>query len=207
MLNQTPGISVLPGILPKIIPGLTLGLGAVNPLLGVAAAVLPEILKAVVGDKGGTVAGAVTEAVEQITQTKNPEEARNKLNADPSAVAALQLKLAEIAADHEEKRQQAQLALLKEQNEQETTPSKLISAKSSASTNTSITRTGLLSSMKSSRHSGNSVHCPRSASSTKRLINSPAESRENHNSSTAFSHSQGHSRRLGHVPTTSALPL
>ena len=120
MLNQTPGISVLPGILPKIIPGLTLGLGAVNPLVGVAAAVLPEILKAVVGDKGGTVAGAVTQAVEQITQTQNPEEARNKLNADPSAVAALQLKLAEIAADQEEKRQQAQLALLKEQNEQET---------------------------------------------------------------------------------------
>ena len=56
---------------------------------------------------------------------------------------------------------------------------KLISAKSSASTNTSITRTGLLSSMKSSRiFLGNSVHCPRSASSMKRLINSPGESRE-----------------------------
>src|ERR1700676_737839 len=75
------------------------------------------------------------------------------------------------------------------------TPSKLISAKSSASTNTSITRTGLLSSMKSSRHSGNRVHCPRSASSTKRLINFPIESRENHNSTTAFSHSQGQKRK------------
>src|ERR1700749_3499022 len=75
------------------------------------------------------------------------------------------------------------------------TPSKLISARSSVSTNTSITRTGLLSSIKSSRHSGNSVHCPRSASSTKRLIHSPrAESWENHTSSTAFSHSQGHFR-------------
>jgi hypothetical protein len=39
---------------------------------------------------------------------------------------------------------------------------------------------GLLSSMKSSRHSGNSVHCPRSASSMKRLIYSPIESREDH---------------------------
>ena len=55
------------------------------------------------------------------------------------------------------------------------TPSNPISAKSSASTNTSMTRTGLLSSMKSSRHSGNSVHCQRSASSTKRLIYSPGE--------------------------------
>src|ERR1700730_17345406 len=86
------------------------------------------------------------------------------------------------------------------------TPSKLISAKSSASTNTSITRTGLLSSMKSSRHSGNSVHCPRSACSTKRLINSPIESRENHNSSTAFSHSQGQFRKSALVTARSALP-
>ena len=86
------------------------------------------------------------------------------------------------------------------------TPSKLISAKSSASTNTSITRTGLLSSMKSSRHSGNSVHCPRSASSTKRLINSPTESRENHNSSTAFSHSQGQTRTLRLSGRMSVLP-
>src|ERR1700726_4960455 len=86
------------------------------------------------------------------------------------------------------------------------TPSKLISAKSSASTNTAITRTGLLSSMKSSRHSGNSVHCPRSASSTKRLINSPIESRENHNSSTAFSHSQGQNRKSDGAPLTSGLP-
>src|SRR6201987_5038434 len=70
------------------------------------------------------------------------------------------------------------------------TPSKLISAKSSTSTNASITRTGLLSSMKSSRHSGNTVHCPRSASSTKRPINFSQESPENHNSGTAFSHSQ-----------------
>src|SRR3954471_20092023 len=59
------------------------------------------------------------------------------------------------------------------------TPSNLISAKSSASTNTSITRTGLLSLMKSSRHSGNSVHCPRSASSTKRPMNVSQQSPEN----------------------------
>ena len=51
--------------------------------------------------------------------------------------------------------------------------SKPISAKSSVSTNTSITRTGLLSPMKSSRHSGSSVDCPRSACSTKRLISFP----------------------------------
>src|SRR5262245_51917775 len=40
----------------------------------------------------------------------------------------------------------------------------------------SITRTGLLSSTQSSRLSGNSVDCARSAPATKRFINSPAES-------------------------------
>jgi hypothetical protein len=110
---------VIPHLIPTVIPHLALGVGAVNPLIALAAGVLPDILKAVVSDKAGTVAGSVTQAVAQITQTTNPEEAREKLRADPAAVAALQVKLAEIAADHEEKRQQAQLALLREQNEQE----------------------------------------------------------------------------------------
>src|SRR5262249_33220247 len=82
-----------------------------------AGFVLPEIVKVVAGDKARTV--DVTNAISQVTQTQDPEEARKKLNADPAAISALQLKLAEIAADQEEKRQQAQLALLKEQNEQE----------------------------------------------------------------------------------------
>ena len=107
---------LIPNLIP-IIPSLALGVGVMNPLIALAGVVLPDILKAVVSDKAGTVAGAVTQAVAQITQTQNPEEARNKLNADPAAVAALQLKLTEIAAAQEEKRQQAQLAQLKEQNE------------------------------------------------------------------------------------------
>jgi lysozyme family protein len=90
-----------------------------SPLIAVAVGVLPEILKAFVGDKAGTVAGAVSQAVAQVAQTTDPARAREKLNADPEAVAELQFKLAEIAAAQDEKRQQAQLALLKEQNEQE----------------------------------------------------------------------------------------
>jgi hypothetical protein len=51
---------------------------------------------------------------------------------------------------------------------------------SSSSTNTSITRTGLSSSIQSSRHSGNNVDCPRSTPSTKRFIaTSPRKSRQN----------------------------
>ena len=52
----------------------------------------------------------------------------------------------------------------------------LYSARSSASTNTSITRTALLSSTQSSRHSGNSDACARSAPATKPFINAPADS-------------------------------
>jgi lysozyme family protein/peptidoglycan hydrolase-like protein with peptidoglycan-binding domain len=109
---------VLPN-LGNLFPNLITGVATMNPLIALAVGILPEILKAVVGDKAGTVAGAVSQAVAQIAHTTDPEKARETLNADPAAVAALQLKLAEIAAAQDEKRQQAQLALLKEQNEQE----------------------------------------------------------------------------------------
>src|SRR6266852_1563139 len=52
------------------------------------------------------------------------------------------------------------------------TPLNPSSARSSSSTKTSITRTGLSSPIQSSRLSGNSVLCPRSAPSTKRFIRS-----------------------------------
>jgi lysozyme family protein/peptidoglycan hydrolase-like protein with peptidoglycan-binding domain len=113
--------TIIPNLIPKIIPKIVAGVGTMNPLIALAVTVLPDILKAVVSDKAGTVAGDVTQAVAQVTQTQNPDEAAKKLNADPAAVAALQLKLAEIAAAQEEKRQQAQLAQLKEQNEAQLT--------------------------------------------------------------------------------------
>jgi putative chitinase len=100
-------------------PNLGLGAGTMNPLIAIAASVLPDIIKTIAGDRAGTVSGAVTNAVTEITRTQNPQEASNKLAADPAAKAALQLKLAEIAADQEEKRQQAQLAVLKAQYEDE----------------------------------------------------------------------------------------
>src|SRR4029077_5993209 len=52
-------------------------------------------------------------------------------------------------------------------------PSNRTLDKSSLSTKASITRTGLSSSIQSSRHSGNSVACPRSVPSTKRFIRFP----------------------------------
>src|ERR1700737_131263 len=60
------------------------------------------------------------------------------------------------------------------------TPQNRSSARSSPPTKSSITRTGLSSQIQSSRHSGNSVLCPRSTPSTKRLISFSRESvREN----------------------------
>src|ERR1700704_7011981 len=75
------------------------------------------------------------------------------------------------------------------------TPQNRSPARSSPPTKTSITRTGLSSQIQSSRHSGNSVFCPRSIPSTKRFIRSLRKSRRNHTaritSTRAFLHSQG----------------
>lgn len=101
------------------IPIPPIGIGAMNPFVLIAARVFPEILKAVVGDKAGTITGALTKVITDVTQTKTPEEARDKLNADPEAVAKLQLELAKIANDYELARRKAELDLIKEQNEQE----------------------------------------------------------------------------------------
>src|SRR3954471_18489416 len=80
-------------------------------------------------------------------------------------------------------------------------PSNPSLARSSASTNASTARTGLLSLIQSSRHSGNKVDCPRSAPTRKRFIRSSRKSRENLipriKSSDAFLRSQGHSRPSG----------
>src|SRR5215813_5248650 len=72
------------------------------------------------------------------------------------------------------------------------TPSKPSSATFSASTKASITRTGLLSSTQSSRLSGNSVDCARSAPATKRFINFPPRIIRRILAAPAFSHTQGH---------------
>src|SRR5258708_37495994 len=66
-------------------------------------------------------------------------------------------------------------------------PSKPRLARSSESTKQSITRTDLLSSTHSSRHSGNSVDGPRSPPSTKRFMNRPPANRQaNHSRQLVF---------------------
>jgi lysozyme family protein len=118
-IPPTPGkpvISTPPTVdQPASVPGG----GGMNPLILLATRLLPEIARLVIGDQAGTLAGDVIKAVTDVTRTDDPKQAAERLNADPAAADALRLKLAEIAAAQEEKRQQAQLALLKEQSEQE----------------------------------------------------------------------------------------
>jgi hypothetical protein len=70
-----------------------------NPLIGIAAAIFPEILKAVAGDKAGTIGAQVAKLVSDATGADTPEAAKAKIDADPKVAADLQVRLAQIALD------------------------------------------------------------------------------------------------------------
>jgi hypothetical protein len=70
-----------------------------NPLIGIAAGVLPDIIKLIAGDKTGQLADQVGKAVADAVGTTNAGEAQTKLAASPAAQVALRQKLAEIALD------------------------------------------------------------------------------------------------------------
>jgi len=71
------------------------------PLIAIAAALAPEIIRLIAGDRAGTVAGTVAEAVRQATGTDDPAAARAALAADTEKVDALRIRLAEIALEGE----------------------------------------------------------------------------------------------------------
>jgi hypothetical protein len=109
---------LLPGMKPELLGNL-LGEVGMNPLIAIAASILPEIIKTIAGDKAGAVSAEISKAVTQVTKSTDPQEIKEKLKQDPAALTELQVKLAEIAAAQEEKRQAAQLALLQEQYKDE----------------------------------------------------------------------------------------
>jgi len=80
-----------------------------NPLIAIAASVLPEILKSVIGSKSEGVADAIAKAVKDATGTAEPAKAQKKVEDDPAIAKELKIRLAEIAAEEEEKRRLAQL--------------------------------------------------------------------------------------------------
>ena len=50
-----------------------------SPLIAIAATLFPEIIKAIAGDRAGTVADSVTRAVTNSVKTNNPVQAQQQL--------------------------------------------------------------------------------------------------------------------------------
>ena len=70
-----------------------------NPLIGIAMGLAPDIIKLIAGDKTGQLADQFGKAVADTVGTTNVGEAQTKLAANPAAEAALRQKLAELALD------------------------------------------------------------------------------------------------------------
>ena len=89
-----------------------------NPLIGIAAGVVPDIIKLIAGDKTGRLADEVGKAVADTVGTTNAGDAQTKLAANPPAQAALRQRLVELALEatkvqNAEASQQGQDALIR----------------------------------------------------------------------------------------------
>jgi lysozyme family protein len=73
--------------------------GQMNPLIGIAAGVVPDIIKLIAGDKTGQLADQVGKAVADAVGTTDAGEAQTTLAASPTAQATLRQKLAELALE------------------------------------------------------------------------------------------------------------
>lgn len=70
-----------------------------NPLIGIAMGLAPDIIKLIAGDRTGQLADQVGKAVADTVGTTNAGEAQTKLAANPATEAALRQKLAELALE------------------------------------------------------------------------------------------------------------
>jgi Glycosyl hydrolase 108 len=70
-----------------------------NPLIGIAMGLAPDIIKLIAGDKTGQLADQVGKAVADAVGTTDAGEAQTKLAATPAAQVALRQKLAELAVE------------------------------------------------------------------------------------------------------------
>lgn len=80
------------------------------PLMMLAGTLLPEILKLFATDKTGTVEGQVNDVFQKILNTDNKEEAEKKLSASASDRTAVEVQLAQIAANEAAARHEAEQA-------------------------------------------------------------------------------------------------
>jgi len=70
-----------------------------NPLIGIAAGMMPDIIKLIAGDNTGQLAGQVGKVVADTIGTTNANEAQTKLAGSPAAQATLRQRLAELALE------------------------------------------------------------------------------------------------------------
>src|SRR5262245_32386700 len=98
-----------------------------GPLIAIAATLFPEIIKAIAGDRAGTVANSVTKVVTDSVKTNDPVQAQKELAQNPQIAEDLREKLAQIALeqtriklDDEQRQREAALEELKIRAESET---------------------------------------------------------------------------------------
>lgn len=113
------GINLAGAVTAAASAALKIGTTLVNPLVSVAAWVLPGILKALVGEQAAGVAERVVRAVTEAAGTSEPEKAKAAIEADPVARQQLQVRLAELVVQQEEQREQARLEAARVQAESE----------------------------------------------------------------------------------------
>ena len=70
-----------------------------NPLIGIAAGMMPYIIKLIAGEKTGQLAGQVGKVVADTIGTTNANEAQTKLAGSPAAQATLRQRIAELALE------------------------------------------------------------------------------------------------------------
>lgn len=69
------------------------------PLVAIATAVIPDLIKLLAGDKADKIADAVEKAITATTGTRDPVQVQRQIEADPAIAAALREKLAAIALE------------------------------------------------------------------------------------------------------------
>lgn len=74
------------------------------PLIGLAAQYMPDIIKAVAGDKAGKVAGQVAEAAQAVFGTDDPDAIQAAIAKDSGLALQWQMKLADVSLEAEKLR-------------------------------------------------------------------------------------------------------
>jgi hypothetical protein len=69
------------------------------PLVGLAATIIPDLVRLIARDKSGTISDAVSKTVSDVTKTSDPIEAMKTLQSDAGAAAQVRVRLARIAVD------------------------------------------------------------------------------------------------------------